>query len=254
MRPQKSGSRFCLYCQCQCKRPAATAHEGIDSEVSDGIPLPMQCRVLSCTRVICVHCVWQWQHEQYSLRRHDQCIYCRSWTGKPGRWCIQRIPNSWRLQPISCQCRLGRQVRFAATGRRVCSTKSSGSLAGVHSRGRKPARYYPKPKSAERRRHHSGVKYAGAAGLAGAFTACLVAAVLAFATRLIQHMPHNAQGAIVLSGVAGILQFGEAAFLWRVRPFCQQYSRCDANMRASCSLAGRLAVAGATILPQAFQM
>ena len=53
MRPQKSGSRFCLYCQCQCKRPAATAHEGIDSEVSDGIPLPMQCRVLSCTRVIC---------------------------------------------------------------------------------------------------------------------------------------------------------------------------------------------------------
>ena len=49
------------------------------------------------------------------------------------------------------------------------------------------------------------------------FTACLVAAVLAFATRLIQHMPHNAQGAIVLSGVAGILQFGEAAFLWRVR-------------------------------------
>lgn len=55
-----------------------------------------------------------------------------------------------------------------------------------------------------------------AAGLAGALTACLVAGVLASATRLIQHMPHNALGAIVLSGDAGILQFGEAAFLWRV--------------------------------------
>ena len=91
------------------------------------------------------------------------------------------------------------------------------------------------------------MEYAGAAGLAGAFTACLVAAVLAFATRLIQHMPHNAQGAIVLSGVAGILQFGEAAFLWRVRLSCQKYSRCDINMRASCNLAGRLAAAGAVL-------
>ena len=64
--------------------------------------------------------------------------------------------------------------------------------------------------------------------MAGAFTACLVAAVLAFATQLIQHMPHNAQGAIVLSGVAGILQFGEAAFLWRVRhsALCQIFGIC----------------------------
>lgn len=59
------------------------------------------------------------------------------------------------------------------------------------------------------------------AGLAGAFTVCVVAAVLVFATQLIQHMPHNALGAIVLSGVAGILQFGEVAFLWRVRLYAR---------------------------------
>jgi len=44
-----------------------------------------------------------------------------------------------------------------------------------------------------------------------------VAAVLVLATGLVEHMPQNALGAIVLSGVAGILQFGEASFLWRVR-------------------------------------
>lgn len=148
-------------------------------------------------------------------------VQCRSWAGKPGWRGIQRVPNSWRLQPIGCECRLRRCVRYAASGPRVCSTRGSQSLADECASGHGIAAVTgfrsQGLRSRQGRRHPSSRPCAGAAGLAGAFTACLVAVVLAFATRLIQHMPHNAQGAIVLSGVAGILQFGEAAFLWRVR-------------------------------------
>ena len=55
------------------------------------------------------------------------------------------------------------------------------------------------------------------AGLAGAFTAVFVGCVLVLATPAFQHMMMTALGAIVISSVAGLLQWREAAFLWQVR-------------------------------------
>ena len=56
-----------------------------------------------------------------------------------------------------------------------------------------------------------------AAGLAGVFTACLVGATLLLLTPVFEHMPLSALGAIVISGVIGLINCDEAVFLWRVR-------------------------------------
>jgi len=55
------------------------------------------------------------------------------------------------------------------------------------------------------------------AGLAGVFTACLVGATLLLLTPVFEHMPLSALGAIVISGVIGLINCDEAVFLWRVR-------------------------------------
>ena len=55
------------------------------------------------------------------------------------------------------------------------------------------------------------------AGLAGVFTACLVGATLLLLTPVFEHMPLSALGAIVISGVIGLVNCDEAVFLWRVR-------------------------------------
>ena len=48
-------------------------------------------------------------------------------------------------------------------------------------------------------------------------TACLVGATLLLLTPVFEHMPLSALGAIVISGVIGLINCDEAVFLWRVR-------------------------------------
>ena len=54
------------------------------------------------------------------------------------------------------------------------------------------------------------------AALAGVFTAGLVGATLLLLTPVFENMPLNALGAIVISGVIGLINCDEAVFLWRV--------------------------------------
>lgn len=54
-------------------------------------------------------------------------------------------------------------------------------------------------------------------GLAGFITAWVVAAVLLFLTPVFEKLTYNTLGAIVISGVAGLLDYEQAFYLWKVR-------------------------------------
>jgi len=55
-------------------------------------------------------------------------------------------------------------------------------------------------------------------GLSGFVTACVVGLVLLCMTPVFEKLPMNAMGAIVISGVSGLLEYEQAVHLFKVKP------------------------------------